>query len=76
MAYIISADEIKKNLPNYSPKKAELFHHESARLADQQFEIALNTIDKAGTLDEVSVAYQCWSPENGQITHDCKLSVE
>ena len=41
MAYIISADEIKKNLPNYSPKKAELFHHESARLADQQFEIAL-----------------------------------
>ena len=41
-----------------------------------QFEIALNTIDKAGTLDEVSVAYQCWSPENGQITHDCKLSVE
>lgn len=41
MALIISADEIKKNLPNYSPQKAELFHHESARLADQQFEIAL-----------------------------------
>lgn len=43
MALIISADEIKKKLPNYSPKKAELFHHESARLADQQFEKALTT---------------------------------
>lgn len=41
MALIISADEIKKKLPNYSPEKAELFHHESARLADQNFEIAL-----------------------------------
>ncbi len=41
MALIISADEIKKKLRNYSPKKAELFHHESARIADQQFEIAL-----------------------------------
>lgn len=41
MALIISADEIKKKLPNYSPQKAELFHHESARLADQHFEIAL-----------------------------------
>ena len=41
-----------------------------------EFEIALNTIDKAGVLEEVSIAYQCWSPETGQITHDCRLSVE
>lgn len=41
MALIISADEIKKKLPNYSPEKAELFHRESARLADHNFEIAL-----------------------------------
>lgn len=41
-----------------------------------QFEIALNTIDKAGVLEEVSIIYQCWSPETGQITHDCRLSVE
>lgn len=41
MAFIISADEIKKKLPNYSPQKAELFHHESARKADQEFEKAL-----------------------------------
>lgn len=43
MAHIISADEIKKKLPDYSPQKAELFHHESARLADQLFEKALTT---------------------------------
>ncbi len=41
MPLIISADEIKKKLPNYSPEKAELFHHESAKLADRNFEIAL-----------------------------------
>ena len=37
MATIISADEIKKKLPNYSPGKAELFHQESAREADRLF---------------------------------------
>lgn len=41
-----------------------------------QFEIALNTTDKTGVIDEVSIVYQCWSPETGQITHDCKLAVE
>jgi len=41
-----------------------------------EFEIALNTTDKGGTIDEVSIAYQCWSPETGQVTHDCKLSIE
>ena len=35
MAIIISADEIKKKLPNYSPDKAEEFHHESAAQADK-----------------------------------------
>ena len=37
MADIISADEIKKQLPNYSPDKAEDFHHESAHQADKLF---------------------------------------
>ncbi len=41
MAIIISADEIKKKLLNYSPERAELFHRESAKLADKNFEIAL-----------------------------------
>jgi hypothetical protein len=41
-----------------------------------QFEISLNTTDTAGVLEEVSIVYQCWSPETGQITRDCKLSVE
>lgn len=29
MPIIISADEIKKELPDYSPEKAESFHRES-----------------------------------------------
>jgi hypothetical protein len=40
------------------------------------FEIALNTSDKTGMLDEVLVAYKCWNPETGLVTNDCKLSVE
>lgn len=46
MAYIIAADEIKKTLPGYSPEKSELFHRESARLADKQFEQALTDRSK------------------------------
>ena len=37
MVLIISADEIKKQLPNYSPAQAETFHRESARQADRLF---------------------------------------
>lgn len=37
MATIISADEIKKQLPNYSPAQAEAFHRESAKMADKLF---------------------------------------
>lgn len=41
MPIVISADEIKKKLPDYSPEKAELFHRESAKLADKEFETAI-----------------------------------
>src|SRR4051812_41143969 len=41
MAIIISSDEIKKSLPEYSPDKAELFHHESAKMADKDFARAI-----------------------------------
>ncbi len=41
MPIIISADELKKELPNYSPDKAEEFHHESAKNADKLFVKAL-----------------------------------
>ncbi|MBP9758862.1 hypothetical protein KBD45_04135 [Candidatus Dojkabacteria bacterium] len=37
-AIIISADEIKKSLPGYSPNIAEQFHNKSAKLADKEFE--------------------------------------
>ncbi|OGZ10062.1 MAG: hypothetical protein A3D67_04055 [Candidatus Lloydbacteria bacterium RIFCSPHIGHO2_02_FULL_51_22] len=40
------------------------------------FDIALNTTDPGGIINEVSIAYQCWSPETGQSTHDCRLIVE
>ncbi len=43
MAVIISADEIKKSLPNYSPAKAEEFHSVSAKKADKEFASVLKT---------------------------------
>jgi hypothetical protein len=41
MPIIISADEIKKELPDYSPNRAEEFHRESAKKADKLFVQAL-----------------------------------
>lgn len=41
MAYIISADEIKKRLPGYDPENAGELHSESAKLADQEYYTAL-----------------------------------
>lgn len=41
MAYIISADEIKKTLPGYDPARSEDFHSTSAKLADKAFAQAL-----------------------------------
>lgn len=41
MAYIISPDKIKESLPEYDPERSQDFHHESTRLADKDFSIAL-----------------------------------
>ncbi|MEP6754575.1 MAG: hypothetical protein ABJA67_03655 [Chthonomonadales bacterium] len=41
MAYIISADELKKTLPGYTPALSEEFHKRSAQLADKQYQEAL-----------------------------------
>ncbi len=41
MAQLISADEIKKTLPNYDPDLAEQFHEVSAKQADKEFDRVL-----------------------------------
>jgi hypothetical protein len=41
MAFIISADDIKKSLPGYDPNHSDKLHRESARLADKEYEKAL-----------------------------------
>ena len=41
MAYIINADDIKKTLPGYNPDRSELFHRESAKLADASYAKAI-----------------------------------
>lgn len=43
MVKIISADEIKETIANYTPDKAEQFHNQSAKLADKQFEVAIKS---------------------------------
>lgn len=37
MNEVVSADEIKKSIRGYNPKKSEEFHSESAKLADKEF---------------------------------------
>lgn len=41
-----------------------------------EFSIALNTLDKSGFIDEVSIVYQCWNPDTGELTDDCELQVK
>ena len=41
-----------------------------------EFEIALNTLFPEGRVDNVTLAYQCWSPETGKVTDDCELRVQ
>lgn len=41
MAFIISADDIKKTLPGYDPNNSDKMHRESAKLADKAYEEAL-----------------------------------
>lgn len=41
MAFIISADDIKKTLPGYDPGHSDKLHRESARQADKEYEKAL-----------------------------------
>ena len=43
MAYIISADKIKESLPGYNPKRSDLLHRKSAKLADKDFKRAVKT---------------------------------
>ena len=39
------------------------------------FDIALNTENKTGFIDELSIAYKCWNPETGEENEGCKLSI-
>lgn len=41
---LISADEIKKRIKGYDPEKSEKHHSESARIADDDFKNALQTV--------------------------------
>ena len=50
MAFIVSADEIKKELTNYSPGRAEEFHRESAMKADKIFSKALKEPSYIGVI--------------------------
>lgn len=39
------------------------------------FEIALNTNDRSGFIDEISIAYKCWNPTTGEENKVCELEV-
>ena len=39
------------------------------------FDIALNTEDKTGFIDKLSIAYKCWDPSTGQENSDCKINI-
>ncbi len=40
-----------------------------------KFQIALNTEDRTGFIDELSIAYKCWNPATGEENAGCKLDI-
>ncbi len=40
-----------------------------------EFNISLNTEDRTGFIEEISIGYRCINPETGNETHDCKFDV-
>ena len=74
---LFNLKQIKYWVENDKPEIREADWASLFNVSDKvEFEIALNTIHEAGVIDEVSIAYQCWSPETGQKTTDCQLVVE
>lgn len=41
-----------------------------------KFDIALNTNDKTGFINEIAIAYKCWNPKTGEENTGCKLDVK
>jgi predicted kinase len=44
-AILISADDLKKTIPDYDPDKSELVHHQSTKLADKLYADTLKSSD-------------------------------
>ena len=40
------------------------------------FRIALNTMNPAGKIKTLRLAYRCWNPDSGKETNDCQLSIQ
>jgi hypothetical protein len=40
-----------------------------------KFDIALNTTNPTGTIEEIKIAYKCWNPNTGRETQDCNLNI-
>lgn len=40
-----------------------------------EFNISLNTENKTGFIDGISIAYRCFNPETGKETNDCKFEI-
>lgn len=40
-----------------------------------KFDIALNTNDRTGFIDELKIAYKCWNPKTGEENTGCKLEI-
>jgi len=83
MSILISADEIKKELKGYSPKKSEEFHHESAQKADKIFEKTLKeskyvdvVLLNGGTASGKTEFLSTQLMDKDYIIHDATMSSE
>lgn len=53
-----------------------LLNNKSNVSSQLTFSIDLNSNDKTGFIDEVSIAYKCWDPNTGLENTGCQLAVK
>lgn len=77
--YLFALNKIKYWKDNRNFSKEALLTADWAALLNVSdkvsFQIAFNTNDYSGFIDELSLAYKCWNPTTGEENNQCNLNI-
>lgn len=77
--YLFSLNDIEYWKTRTERVRGNLLKADWATLLNVQsslsFDVALNTENKTGFIDELSIIYKCWNPKTGEENDGCKIDV-